>query len=608
MAIKRWNASTSQWELVGTPGTASPSAIGAAGLVGGNTFSGNQIVSSNSYISVGDRSNIAISGATPLNGININNSSSRPRIGFFDSIGGDTAGSSLGTIEFFDYLKNGQAEKRSAIIEVIRDGSSSTQRGGAIVFNTVPNASNSITERMRITSEGNIGIGVSSPSYGIHHRVFGNAELATQYGTGTATYIGAYAAEGSLRVTGANPLTFYTNATEKMRIDGNGTGYITSPTWTLAPLSGALNTNIKIRNSHYSDGSPNQLILGVDGTMFNGVAYLDTSTAGVAAVTPLSFRISGTQRMIIDSNGNLNLGGSSSVDTLKYLDIQNTNSGNSAGTIIRMITNNSANTAVTTVDMVKYRNGTFVIANNDSSGIIVFGAGGGTERMRIAATGGVSIGSTNATSHKLYIEDAGTVDTVRTWNTNANFAAHVYQSLATRANSSAYYFYSAFSSGGGDAEFTVRGDGQVNTDLSFTGGGADYAEYFEWADGNINNEDRRGYSVSLINDKIKIAEEGDIVFGVVSGNPSVVGDDAPMKWTGKYLKDDFGSYIRDEDGYRVLNPEYDEDAEYISREDRPEWSTIGLMGKLRLRKGQAVATNWIKMKDISEQVEEWLVR
>jgi hypothetical protein len=154
MAIKRWNASTSQWELVGTPGTATPSAIGAAGLVGGNTFSGNQIISSNSYISVGDRSNIAVSGATPLNGININNSSSRPRIGFFDSVGGDTTGSSLGTIEFFDYLKSGQAEKRSALIEVIRDGASSTQRGGAIVFNTVPNASNSITERMRINSNG----------------------------------------------------------------------------------------------------------------------------------------------------------------------------------------------------------------------------------------------------------------------------------------------------------------------------------------------------------------------------------------------------------------------------------------------------------------------
>jgi hypothetical protein len=311
-----------------------------------------------------------------------------------------------------------------------------------------------------------------------------------------------------------------------------------------------------------------------------------------------------TERMRIQANGDLLLT-NQPFDGLRYFDIYNTSSGNSAGAIIRLITNNAANSAVTSVDIVKYRTGGFVINNND--GFTSFNTGG-AERMRIGSNGNVVIGSTNTASHKLYIEDAQLLDTVRVWNTNASFGQHVMQTMATRGNTSAYYFHSAYSSGGGDAEFTVRGDGQVNADLSFTGGGADYAEYFEWLDGNPDNEDRRGYSVSLINDKIKIAEEGDIVFGVVSGNPSVVGDDAPMKWTGKYLKDDFGSYIRDEEGYRVLNSEYDEDAEYISREARQEWSTIGLMGKLRLRKGQAVGTNWIKMKDISEQVEEWLVR
>jgi len=40
MAIKRWNANTSQWELVGTPGTVTPAAIGAAALVGNNTLTG----------------------------------------------------------------------------------------------------------------------------------------------------------------------------------------------------------------------------------------------------------------------------------------------------------------------------------------------------------------------------------------------------------------------------------------------------------------------------------------------------------------------------------------------------------------------------------------
>jgi hypothetical protein len=35
---------------------------------------------------------------------------------------------------------------------------------------------------------------------------------------------------------------------------------------------------------------------------------------------------------------------------------------------------------------------------------------------------------------------------------------------------------------------------------------------------------------------------------------------------------------------------------------------VGLMGKLRIRKGQPTGSNWIKMRDVSDTVEEWLVR
>ena len=33
-----------------------------------------------------------------------------------------------------------------------------------------------------------------------------------------------------------------------------------------------------------------------------------------------------------------------------------------------------------------------------------------------------------------------------------------------------------------------------------------------------------------------------------------------------------------------------------------------MVGKLRIRKGQKTGTRWIKMRDISDTVEEWLVR
>lgn len=163
--------------------------------------------------------------------------------------------------------------------------------------------------------------------------------------------------------------------------------------------------------------------------------------------------------------------------------------------------------------------------------------------------------------------------------------------------------------GAADAEFKVTMAGAVSSD-----GGtamttpADYAEMFEWADGNPDNEDRVGYSVVLVGEKIRIAGESDQPIGVISGNPAVLADSGETRWVEKYLRDEFNRPVVDDKGVRVLNPIYDPEHAYIPRQQRQEWSPVGLVGKLRLRKGQPVAASWLKMRDISESVEEWLVK
>ena len=118
-------------------------------------------------------------------------------------------------------------------------------------------------------------------------------------------------------------------------------------------------------------------------------------------------------------------------------------------------------------------------------------------------------------------------------------------------------------------------------------------------------------TVVLDGNKIKVATSSDStdnIIGVVSGNASVIGDGSWNKWSGKYQKDDYNQYILDSEGHRQLNPSFDDTKTYVSREDRQEWDAIGMVGKLRIRKGQKTGTRWIKMRDISDAVEEWLVR
>ena len=67
-------------------------------------------------------------------------------------------------------------------------------------------------------------------------------------------------------------------------------------------------------------------------------------------------------------------------------------------------------------------------------------------------------------------------------------------------------------------------------------GGADYAVCLEWLDGNPNGEDRRGRLVALEGEKITFANGKDI-YGVISGDSTVVENAAPNEWHGRYLRD-----------------------------------------------------------------------
>ena len=213
--------------------------------------------------------------------------------------------------------------------------------------------------------------------------------------------------------------------------------------------------------------------------------------------------------------------------------------------------------------------------------------------------------------------DAGTSNSNLMANTNTGYTSNILRMEQTGRGSNlhTFNFLSTFTNQTSDQQHILRGDGVVAGDGVAYSQGADYAEYFESKDGSAIPA---GTTVKFDGDKITACKDGDIPFGVIRAYnvSAMIGNTAWNKWNNKYLTDDYGSPIYEdvvtEDGRtesrKKVNPNYDENLEYIPRENRDEWNIVGLLGQVQITKGQPVASNWIKMKDISDEVELWFIK
>jgi len=445
----------------------------------------------------------------------------------------------------------------------------------------------------------------------------------------------------------SNSLAFVLDAgggnSEKMRLDSSGRVGIgtTNPGAqnTATPLvvgNTSANNGITILTGTLNDGVLN--FNDGDNTSLRGYLIYEHSTDS------LRFGANGSERGRFDSSGRLLVGTSSTSKQTRVLVQGNSGGGQTAEIIFAAdssspggglgniyFSDNSHNTAATIAAVRD--GGTWTSGSSHPVSLQFYttanGASSPTERMRITQAGFLKASNNatyndNAGTYHEFVSSVNAVNILQRQN-NTSFTNVMFKQGIYRAASNLFDFIAADSGDGStnpfnDREFTLRGDGQAYADGSWNGGGADYAEYFEWSDGNPDEEDRRGISVVLDGSQIRPAADGEDPIGVISGNPSVVGDAAWNKWSGKYLRDDYGTYIQEDyevvndegetviQQRRKLNPAYDPDQQYVNREDRPEWDCVGLMGKLRIRKGQVTGARWIKMRDVSDSVEEWLVR
>jgi len=470
------------------------------------------------------------------------------------------------------------------------------------------------SERLRVDSSGRLGIGTTSPNQALE--VVGSQWLRGAYTDTTA--LGFVGNSGTGR-----DFVIKRSAASTMSVEMSGRN-----AFNIVGNTGNTNCEITFSTTGASEAvridSSSRLLVGTSSNQLIG--FTSTSSLQISAVgNPASIGLAnygngGSDRATLNfarSKSNVNGTPGTIVANNDYLGSINFagDDGTDMGTIAASITARVDGTP----------------GANDMPGRLVFsttadGASSPTERMRISAAGYLKASNTgsyrSATGNNHEFLSSNTSSCLLASASNTGYNNYVILSDCARAADAGYSFLVGRSNytSSPDMEFDLRGNGAAYADISWNGGGADYAEYFEWSDGNTNQEDRRGISVILDGDKIRPAVAGEDPIGVISGNPSVVGDSAWNKWNGKHLRDDYGTYIledyevTDEDGNTViqqrrkLNPAYDPDVEYIPREDRPEWDCVGLMGKLRIRKGQSTGTRWIKMRDISDSVEEWLVR
>ena len=343
------------------------------------------------------------------------------------------------------------------------------------------------SERMRLDTSGNLGIGNTVASTintvnGVGNLVVGSgsgSEGITIY-TGTADTGGIAFADGTTTTDtyrgyinyahATDHMAFWTAATERMRIDSSGNVGIgtASPSAKLHSFtSSAAQINNLIQNS------VSYLNYGVFG---DGNNYLYSGTA-----TNLLLGTNNTERMRIDSSGNVGIGTASPSSKLQI------SNGTAVDTQVQ-ITN-----SVSTLKLSSFSDGSGAVETTGAYALRFFTDA--TERMRVSSNGNVGIGGTASAFVKLQLSGTyptgsnvtrtvfldGTIPSGTT-NTATGFHTSLNTQAASFTNANLVHFYATQGTFG--AGSTVTTQYGYFADSSLTGATNNYGFYSNIASGS----------------------------------------------------------------------------------------------------------------------------
>jgi len=229
------------------------------------------------------------------------------------------------------------------------------------------------TERLRIDSSGNVGIGTNSPSSVLHLSTSNDPKI-TLTDTGFGASADITGSNGNLRLNSTTATIFDMADSEVARIDSSGNIGIgtTATTGAKLKVDGGATAGTIIQAGNAQGG----VILGAE----SSTAYVNTTSA-----TPLAFEINNSEKMRINSNGDVGIG---------RTDPENIVGTHGGGLVIRSGASRAATTSLFAVQDSSGNN-SFLQLHNGQTSFSTGAVGSKAERARITAGGDFLIGTPN---------------------------------------------------------------------------------------------------------------------------------------------------------------------------------------------------------------------